>query len=61
MFGVDSVGGGDAEVEDEKGHGDGEDAVTEGGDAVDALSCNTVVEGVHPTEFSVAATQRQNL
>jgi hypothetical protein len=25
------------------------------------LSCNTVVEGVHPTEFSVAATQRQNL
>ncbi len=52
-FGVNGFGGGDAEVEDEQGHGDGEDAVTEGGDAVDALTGNTVVERVHPREFSI--------
>ena len=47
VLGVDSFGGGDAKVEDEQGHGDGEDSVAEGGDAVDALSCNTIVEGWH--------------
>ncbi len=47
VFGVDSSGGGDAKVEDEQGHGDGEDSVAEGGDAVDALSCNTIVERGH--------------
>ena len=49
VLGVDSFGGGDAKIEDEQGHGDGEDAVAEGGDAFDALTCNAVVEGGHPT------------
>ena len=43
---------GDAEIENEKSHGDGEDAVAECGEAFDALSGNTVVEGVHRKEFS---------
>lgn len=47
VLGVDSLGGGDAQ-----GHGDGEEAVAEGGDAFDALSGNAVVEGVHRKEFS---------
>jgi hypothetical protein len=47
VFRVDGLGGGDAQVEDEQGHGDGEDAVAEGGDAFDALSCNTIVERWH--------------
>ena len=51
MLGVNGFGGGDAQVEDEQGHGNGEDAVAEGGDAFDALACNAVVEGWHPTEF----------
>lgn len=52
VLGVDGLGGGNVEVEDEQRHGDGEDAVAEGGHAFDALSCNTVVEGWHPREFS---------
>jgi len=47
---VDSIGGGDMKVENEQGHGDGEDADTESGKAFDALSGNTVVERAHPTE-----------
>ncbi len=53
VLGVDSFGGGDTEVEDEEGHGDGEDAVAEGSDAVDILTGNAVVEGAHPREFSI--------
>ncbi len=49
VFGVDGFGGGDAEVEDEQGHGDGEYAIAEGGDAFDALSCNAVIQGRHLT------------
>jgi hypothetical protein len=52
VLGVDGFGGGDAEVEDEQGHGDGEEAVAEGGEAFDTLSGNAVVEGVHRKEFS---------
>src|ERR1700678_659157 len=48
--GVDGFGGGNAKVEDEQGHGAGEDSVAERGDAFDALSGNAVVESVHPTE-----------
>jgi len=40
---VDGCGGGDAQVEDEQGHGDGEEAVAEGGDAFDTLPGNAVV------------------
>lgn len=47
---MDCVSGGDAKVEDKEGHGHGEDAVTEGGEAFDTLSGNTVVERAHPTE-----------
>ena len=47
VFGVDCFGGGDAEIEDKQGHGDGEDSVAEGGDAFHTLSCNTVVERWH--------------
>ena len=50
VLGVDGFGGGDAQVEDEQGHGDGEEAVTEGGDAFDTLSGNAVVEGMHRKE-----------
>jgi hypothetical protein len=46
-IGVDCFGGGYVEVEDQESHGDGEDAVTEGGNAVDRLSCNPVVKGGH--------------
>jgi hypothetical protein len=56
VLGVDGFGGGDAEVEDEQRHGDGEDAVAEGGDAFHALTGNTVVEGVHPTKFSIGGS-----
>jgi len=35
-------------VEHEQRHRDREDSVAEGGDAVDALSGNAVVQGVHP-------------
>ena len=52
MLGVNGGGGGYAEVEDEQGHGDGEEAVAEGGEAFDTLSGNAVVEGVHRKEFS---------
>src|SRR5271156_733669 len=50
VLGVNGFGGGDAKVEDEQGHGHGEDSVAEGSDALDALSGNAVVESVHPTE-----------
>jgi len=53
VFGVNGFGGGDAEVEDKQRHGDGEDAVAECGNAFHALTGNTVVEGVHPTKFSI--------
>ena len=43
-LGVNGFGGGDAEIEHEQGHGHGEDAVTEGGEAFDTFSCNAVVE-----------------
>src|SRR5579863_6892436 len=52
VLGVDGLGGGDAQVENEQGHGDGEETVAEGGDAVHILSGNAVVEGVHRKEFS---------
>jgi hypothetical protein len=52
VLGVDGFGGGDPQVEDEQGHGDGEEAVAEGGDAFDTLSGNAVVEGVHRKEFN---------
>ena len=43
-LGVDGFGGGDAKIEHEQGHGHGEDAVAEGGQAFDTFSCNAVVE-----------------
>ena len=52
--------GGDAEIEHEQGHGDGEDAVAEGGEAFDALSGNTVVEGVHRKESNGSRGSGQN-
>ena len=52
VLGMDGFGSGNAEVEHEQGHGDGEEAVTEGGEAFDALSGNAVVQGVHRKEFS---------
>jgi len=54
VLGVNSFGGGDAEVENEQGHGHGEDAVAEGGEAFDVLTGNAVVERVHQREFSIA-------
>ncbi len=53
MLGVNSFGGGDAEVEDQERHSDGEDTVAEGGDALHTLTCNAIVEGMHPREFSI--------
>lgn len=44
VLGVNGFGGGNVEVENQERHGDGEDAVTEGSNAIDALSGNTVVE-----------------
>jgi hypothetical protein len=44
---VDEFAGGGVEVEDEQGHGDGEDSVTEGGEALEVLGGDAVVEGVH--------------
>ena len=52
-LGVDGFGGGDAEIEDEQGHGYGEDAVAEGGEAFNVLSCNAVVERGHLRESSI--------
>jgi hypothetical protein len=58
---VDGFAGGDVEVEDEQGHGDGENAIAEGGEALDALSGNTVVQGWHRRESSgVRATQAKD-
>ena len=44
---VDLRGRGDVEVEYEQGHGDGEDAVTERGEAVEVAALDAVVEGGH--------------
>jgi hypothetical protein len=52
VLGVNGFGGGDTEIEREQRHGHGENAVAESGEAFDALSGNTVVEGVHRKEFS---------
>jgi hypothetical protein len=59
VLGVDGFGGGDAQVEDQQRHGDGEDAVAEGGDALHTLPCNAVVEGTHPREFSIGIGVRR--
>jgi hypothetical protein len=48
---VDEFAGGGVEVEDEQGHGDGEDSVTEGGEALEVLGGDAVVEGIHWAEF----------
>jgi len=57
VLGVNRFGGGDAKVENEQGHGYGEDAVAERGDAIDALTGNTVVERVHPRESSTGGAR----
>ena len=44
---MDGVAGEDVEIEHEESHGHGNDAVTQGGEALDALSGNTVVQRVH--------------
>lgn len=51
-LGVDGIGGGNAKIEDEEGHGYGENAVVEGGEALDVLSGNAVLEGRHRREFT---------
>lgn len=43
-FGVNGFTGWDVQVEHEQGHGHGEDAVAEGGEAFDTLPGNTVVQ-----------------
>ena len=53
VLGVNGLGGGDAKVENEESHGNGENAVAKGGEAFDVLTCNAVVEGVHPRESSI--------
>lgn len=53
VLGVNGFGGGDTQVEDQQRHGDGEDTVAEDGDALHTLTCNAIVEGVHPREFSI--------
>jgi hypothetical protein len=57
VLGVDGFGRGDTKVETEQGHGDGEDAVAERRDALDALTGNTVVERVHPRESSTGGAR----
>jgi hypothetical protein len=51
-FGVNGFGSWQAKIEREQGHGHGEDAIAECGQALDTLSGNTVVERVHRKEFS---------
>jgi hypothetical protein len=43
---MDDFGGGQAEVDGEKGHGDGENAVTQSGEALHAVTGETVVRGI---------------
>ena len=44
---MDLGGGGDVKVEHEQSHGDGKDAVAEGGEAVDIAALDAVVESGH--------------
>jgi hypothetical protein len=44
--------GGNAQIEDKQGHGHGENAVAERGEAFNALSGNAIVERRHRMEFS---------
>ena len=44
---MNGVQGGHAQIEDEHGHGEGEDAVAESGQPLDALSGDAVVAGLH--------------
>ena len=47
-----------AKVEDKQGHRHGEDAVAEGCEAVHVLTCNTIVERMHPKEFSIVVSAK---
>jgi hypothetical protein len=60
VLAVNGFGGWDAEIEHQQSHGDGEDAVTEGGQTLDTLSGNAVVQGAHRKEFSGLSGQGQN-
>lgn len=46
------------EVEDQQSHRYSEDAVAERGDALDVLTCNTVVERMHPKQFSIVVSAK---
>ena len=50
-FGVNGLGRGNVQVEDEQGHGNGEDAVTERGEALQIAALNAVVECGHGSGF----------
>jgi hypothetical protein len=54
---VNRSGRGHAKVENQQGHGYGEDAVAERGEAVDVLTSNAVVERVHPRESSTGGAR----
>ena len=44
---VDDFGGGEAKVDGEQSHGDGEDAVTECGESLHTVAGEAVVRGIH--------------
>ena len=50
-FGVNSLGRGNVQVENEQGHCNGEDAVTERGKALQIAALNAVVESGHGLWF----------
>jgi len=58
VLGVNGLGRGDAKVEYEQSHRHGKDAVTQGSQTVDVLTCNTVVERMHPKEFSIVVSAK---
>jgi hypothetical protein len=47
VLGMNGYGGGHAQVEDQQGHCDRENAIAEGSDTFNALSGNTIVERWH--------------
>ena len=58
MLGVNRLSRGNAKVEDKQGHRHGKDAVAQGCQAVDVLTCNTIVERMHPKEFSIVVSAK---
>ena len=58
VLGVNGLGRWYAKVEDQQGHRHGEDTVAQGCEAVDVLTCNTIVERMHPKEFSIVVSAK---